>query len=450
VSRRADVVVIGAGIAGISAAYELTVKHGIGDVVMVDPRPPMSLTSDKSTECYRNWWPNLPMVGLMSRSIDLLEKMASESGNRFALNRRGYLFVTGDEENFHRMVEDAHHTSTLGAGPVRFHPGPIPYRASPAEGFIGAPEGADILVGADVVLDHFPFLTPQAAGAIHVRRAGWFSAQQLGAWMLDQCKDRGLEIVVDEVTGIEMAGGAIRSVSLASAGEIATDVVVDAAGPMAGQVAALAGVDLPLFSELHIKVAYRDHLGVVPRDAPMFIWSDTQRLDWSIEEREALAEQGRDDLLGEMPIFCHARPEGGAGSPYLLGLWEYHGLVQEPSWPLPEDPLYPEVVVRGLTTMAPGFDVYRERLPQSVVDGGYYTKTRENRPLVGPAGPSGFNLIAGLSGFGVMVAAGAAELLASHVTGTELPAYSDAFLLDRYDDADYVASITGPMSSGQL
>jgi sarcosine oxidase, subunit beta len=450
VSRRANVVVIGAGIAGISAAYELSVKHGIADVVIVDPRPPMSLTSDKSTECYRNWWPNLPMVGLMSRSIDLLEKMASESGNSFALNRRGYLFVTGDEENFHRMVEDAHHTSTLGAGPVRFHPGPIPYRASPSEGFIGAPEGADILVGPDVVLDHFPYVTPEAVGAIHVRRAGWFSAQQLGAWMLDQGKDRGLDILVDEVTGIEMAAGAIRSVSLAGGGEIATEVVIDAAGPLAAQVAALAGVDLPLFSELHIKVAYRDHLGVVPRDAPMFIWSDTQRLDWSKEEREALAEQGRGDLLGEMPIFCHARPEGGAGSPYLLGLWEYHGLVQEPSWPLPEDPLYPEVVVRGLTTMVPGFDLYQERLPQSVVDGGYYTKTRENRPLIGPAGPSGFNLIAGLSGFGVMVAAGAAELLATHIIGAELPAYSDAFLLDRYDDADYVASIGGSMSSGQL
>ena len=449
-SRRAEVVVIGAGIAGISTAYELTVKHGIADVVIVDPRPPMSLTSDKSTECYRNWWPNLPMVRLMSRSIDLLEKMASESGNIFALNRRGYLFVTGDEENFHWMVEDAHHTSTLGAGPVRFHPGPIPYRASPAEGVIGAPEGADILVGTDVVLDHFPYLTPEAVGAIHVRRAGWFSAQQLGAWMLDQSKDRGLEIFVDEVTGIEMAAGAIRSVFLAGGGEIATEAVVDAAGPMAGQVAALAGVDLPLFSELHIKVAYRDHMGVVPRDAPMFIWSDTQRLDWSDEERDALADQGRSDLLDEMPIFCHARPEGGAGSPYLLGLWEYHGLVQEPSWPLLEDPLYPEVVMRGLTTMVPGFDVYSDRLPQSVVDGGYYTKTKENRPLVGPAGPSGFNLIAGLSGFGVMVAAGAAELLAKHVTGAELPAYSDAFLLDRYDDADYVASIGGSMSSGQL
>ena len=100
--------------------------------------------------------------------------------------------------------------------------------------------------------------------------------------------------------------------------------------------------------------------------------------------------------------------------------------------------------------MVPGFDVYRDRLPHSVVDGGYYTKTQENRPLVGPAGPSGFNLIAGLSGFGVMVAAGAADLLAGHIIGAELPPYSEAFRLDRYDDPGYMASISALHSSGQL
>lgn len=449
-SRNADVVVIGAGIAGVSAGYELTGRQDAGRVVLVDPRPPLTLTSDKSTECYRNWWPNLAMVELMSRSIDLLEKMAAESGNVFALNRRGYLFVTGDQESFHRMVEEAHHTSTLGAGPIRLHPGPIPYRPSPSEGFIGAPEGADVLVGPEEVLDHFPYLTPQAVGAIHVRRAGWFSAQQLGSWMLDQSKERGLEVVVDEVTGIDVSGGAVESVSLAAGDRIEAGVVVDAAGPMAGRVAALAGVNVPLHSELHLKVAYRDHVGVIPRDAPMVIWSDPQRLDWSDPEREALAGQGRADLLGDLPVFCHGRPEGGADSPYLLGLWEYHGLVQEPVWPLPDDPLYPEVVLRGLTTMVPGLDVYRDRLPTSVVDGGYYTKTRENRPLVGPAGPAGFHLLVGLSGFGVMVAAGAADLLARHVTGPDLPSYSDAFLMSRYDDPAYLTSISGPLSSGQL
>lgn len=448
-SKAADAVVIGAGIAGVSAAYQL-VRHGIEKVSIIDPRPPLTLTSDKSTECYRNWWPNQPMVGLMSRSIDLLEEMAAESGNMFGLNRRGYLFVTADEERFHRMVEDAHHTSTLGAGPVRFHPGPIPYRASPEEGFTGAPEGADILVGSDVVLEHLPYITSEAVGAVHVRRAGWFSAQQLGAWMLEQGRSMGLEQMVDDVVAIDSAAGAVRSVRTAGGERIETPVVVDAAGPMADNVAALAGVDLPVFSELHLKVAYRDHLGIVPRDAPMFIWSDPQRLDWADDEREALSAERREDLLGELPVFCHGRPEGGGDSPYLLGLWEYHGVVSEPVWPLPEDELYPEVVLRGLATMVPGLAAYRERLPQSTVDGGYYTKTRENRPLIGPAGPDGFHLLAGLSGFGVMVAAGAADLLARHVTGAELPYYSDAFLLGRYDDPEYMSTLSGPLSSGQL
>ena len=84
-----DIVICGAGIAGISAAYHLTVKHGINDVLIVDERTPLSLTSDKSTEAYRNWWPDAAMVAMMNRSIDLLEEMAHETGNIFNLNRRG-------------------------------------------------------------------------------------------------------------------------------------------------------------------------------------------------------------------------------------------------------------------------------------------------------------------------------------------------------------------------
>jgi glycine/D-amino acid oxidase-like deaminating enzyme len=268
--------------------------------------------------------------------------------------------------------------------------------------------------------------------------------------MLARARDHGLELVVDEVTRIEVADGKVSGVGLRSGGEIRSGIVVDAGGPMSAAIAEMAGIALPLFSELHLKVAYRDHLAVLPRDAPMIIWSDTQRIDWDQEEREALEELGRHELLGRMPIFCHGRPEGGADSPFVVALWEYHGRVQEPTWPLLDDPLYPEVVMRGLATMVPGLDVYANRLPESSVDGGYYTKTAENRPLIGPAGPRGFHLIAGLSGFGVMVAAGAGELLASHIVGHEPPPYADAFLLSRYEDPEYVSSVATKAPSGQL
>jgi glycine/D-amino acid oxidase-like deaminating enzyme len=52
------VVIIGAGIAGVAVAHCLSGRDGVGEVLLVDPRPPLTLTSDKSTECYRNWWPN--------------------------------------------------------------------------------------------------------------------------------------------------------------------------------------------------------------------------------------------------------------------------------------------------------------------------------------------------------------------------------------------------------
>ena len=94
----AAVVICGAGIAGVATAYHLAVRRGVRGVVLVDERPPLTLTSDKSAECYRNWWPGPgdAMVAVMNRSIDLLEELARESGNVFRMNRRGYLFATAD------------------------------------------------------------------------------------------------------------------------------------------------------------------------------------------------------------------------------------------------------------------------------------------------------------------------------------------------------------------
>src|SRR5262245_62248189 len=92
----AGIVICGAGIAGVATAYHLAVRRGLRDVVLVDERAPLTLTSDKSAESYRNWWPGPgnAMVAVMNRSIDLLEELAHESGNVSNRNRRGYLFAT--------------------------------------------------------------------------------------------------------------------------------------------------------------------------------------------------------------------------------------------------------------------------------------------------------------------------------------------------------------------
>lgn len=85
-NNTAEVVSCGADSAGIAAAYPLAVRHGLTDVVLVDERPPLSLTSAKSTERYRNWWPGPgdDMVALMNRSIDLLEDLPGRAATSFA------------------------------------------------------------------------------------------------------------------------------------------------------------------------------------------------------------------------------------------------------------------------------------------------------------------------------------------------------------------------------
>ena len=121
----ADVVVCGAGIAGVAAAYHLAVRHGVRRVVLVDERPPLSLTSDKSTEAYRNFWPGPDdaMVRFMNRSIDLLEELAEASGNVFRMNRRGYVFGTADPARAAELRAMAEIVADWGAGPFRIHDG---------------------------------------------------------------------------------------------------------------------------------------------------------------------------------------------------------------------------------------------------------------------------------------------------------------------------------------
>jgi len=105
----ADVVVCGAGIAGVAVAHALATRHGVSRVLLVDEHAPLTLTSDKSTEAYRNWWPGPDdaMVRLINRSIDLLEEWAAASDNRFLLNRRGYVYATAREERAAQFAGDA-------------------------------------------------------------------------------------------------------------------------------------------------------------------------------------------------------------------------------------------------------------------------------------------------------------------------------------------------------
>lgn len=450
-SERANVVICGAGITGVSAAYYLA-KAGVKDIVLVDERPPLTFTSDHSTECYRNWWPDPVMLALMDRSIDLMEDLADESGNVFHLNRRGYLYVTGDAKKISEMKHRSEHISSLGAGKLRIHrPDDSSYQPAPPEGFHELPEGADLLLGSALIQKHFSYITDKAVAALHARRAGWLSAQQLGRYLFEKGRDLGIRFEPARVVGVGTENSRVTRVHLASGKNIDTSIFINAAGPYLKEVGGMFGIDIPVVTELHLKAAIRDTLGVVGRDAPLLIWNDLQTLPWADEEREFLVEDSETIWLTEtFPPGVHTRPEGTGASQTILILWDYREKATEPIWPPELDEAYPEIALRGLAGMLPRMQGYFDRMPRPQLDGGYYTKTRENRPLVGPLPVEGTYVVGAVSGYGIMSACGVGELLAQHVTGAKLPDFAPALMLSRYKDVDYLKSLESLEDSGEL
>jgi glycine/D-amino acid oxidase-like deaminating enzyme len=394
------------------------------------------------------------MVGLMNRSIDLLEELAQAHGNPFHLNRRGYLYLTSEEDSIPGIIANAEESSRLGAGSLRIHrvrESAVPYQTSKSHGFSPAPDGADLILDPEILRHHYPFLTDQVVAGLHVRRAGWFSAQQLGSLLLDEAKKHGVNLFQDHVEKVEISRNKVSAAVLEGGQRIPAQNFVNAAGPFVKPVAEAFGVDLPVYCELHLKVSAQDSLGIIPRDAPLLIWQDAQKLPWNQEEADFLKDDPASRwLLDEFPPGVHTRPEGLADSPIFLMLWEYHTREVEPNWPPALDPDYPEIALRGLSTMIPTLSQYFDKPPRPFMDGGYYTKTRENRPLIGPLPVEGAWVIGALSGFGLMASMAAGELLALHMLDKNLPAYAPAFDLNRYQDPQYVSNLSKWDDSGQL
>jgi glycine/D-amino acid oxidase-like deaminating enzyme len=450
VSSSSKIVICGAGIAGVAAAYHLA-AHGLENIVIVEPGNPLSLTSDKSTEAYRNWWPgpDRAMTAFMNRSIDLIEGIARASGNRINLTRRGYAFATADAGKIPFLQTMATTAEARGGGPARFHDtASSAYQPSPPSGFDVPLTGADVVTDTNLIRRHFPYFAPETVAVAHARRAGWLSAQQLGMMMLEAARAHGVKIVKGRVVGID-AGERVRSVEVeAEDGRRSLDAthVVLAAGPMQKETAQLIGVDLPIFAECHRKVSFHDTR--VPRSAPMMIWLDEQYLPLSDEERAALADDSEAEwFLGKFPAGVHGRPDGASTT---IILFNHHGDAADVVFPLPEQPHYAEIALRGMSTMVPALKAYDGKATRPYIDGGYYIKTRENRPLIGPLPIEGAYVSCAYSGFGVMASCASGELIARHITGGALPDYAPAFLLSRYQDAAYRALLDRWGDGGQL
>lgn len=291
----ADVVIVGAGVAGCSAFYHLARLNRLNPhfkPLLVDALPPLSLTSANGSFSYRNWFPSddeAPMRQLVVQSIDELDSISKKTNNALGLNRNGYLWVTRDAAKLEQLKQLAVNLELKGGGALRVHntPGKLDgYRFSTEEMQYDL-DGCDLLVGMDNISRVFPNLRhSNAIAALHVRRCGSLNPVKVSNYELNKateyCPDA--QVLQGEVTQFLATGGAISGVKIASAGgetlEVATPKVVFATGPLFEKTLDmlkqkdLSGFDVPIINELHCRATWRDPDGVFPTTMPLTFDAD--------------------------------------------------------------------------------------------------------------------------------------------------------------------------------
>ena len=128
------------------------------------------------------------------------------------------------------------------------------------------------LMTPDQIADEYPFydLTGIVLGSHGAAREGWFDgAAMVEAWRR-MSRRAGADWRQGEVTGLDVEGGRITAARLADGGRIPCGAIVNAAGPRAGRLAAMAGARLPIEPRLRHTWVFRA-ASPLPRDLPLTI-----------------------------------------------------------------------------------------------------------------------------------------------------------------------------------
>lgn len=467
----ADVVVLGAGVAGCSAYYNIAkhaTKLGLNiKPILVDELPPMSLTSARGTFAYRNWFPQeeeKPLMQLVSRSIDLLEDISISTQNVFDMNRSGYLFVTRDEAKIQDFQQMGQLLEAHGGGELRIHPDKNLQHYNPSTEVKDRLDGADLVLGCENIQTIFPSLMQsKPVAALHVRRCGSLDPFKLCSYELEKTRTYcpRSQVLQGKMVDVKSNGGRVTGVEIAtSTGEtyhIATDTLVLAPGPKINETMdifrrkGLTDMNIPLIHELHGRVVFNDPDHLMQPTYPLTFDADpVGKLHFTKEElQKRKSQQNFEELLQMFPSGIHVRPYG---NDKMMAIWTFDNADVPPIFPA-KDVLsknYKEICMRGLLPMYPQMQAYlsnAELISGAEVDGGYYCKTKDNMPLIGsaPSTIEGVFLQAAMSGIGLMSSAASGELLAAHVLRdvslmSKLQ-YASSFNPSRFEDQIYVQSL---------
>ncbi len=327
--NKSNIVIIGAGIAGIAAAYYLSVRYGRKNIVLIDRDQPMSYTTSKSGENFRDYWPQKCMASFARRSVTLMEALAEEIDNSFEIRHSGYDFISLQQNR--EIFPSAH-------------------LANPDDGI-----QLKKISSAERIKSKFPYLADSVQQVVHINMAGALDVYALGSLMLTLARKAGVSVQRGHVANISRQLEKFR-ISTQQGQQLEADDLVLAAGPMIPGLAVLLDVNLNIQSCLQRKFVMPDPQLIVPRDMPFTIFADPQALLWSDEEKELIeSDPEYRYLLDEFPPGLHIKPE--SRHQIKLG-WAYNRHAENPVWQPADDFDFPNIVLRGASRFIPGLAGY--------------------------------------------------------------------------------------------